>query len=168
MKSFFCVLIACAYIASAGCNRNPSECQLQCAAVIQQTFKGTAEGDYFAAEKILGTKKLRLVQFHKPRTSVLARPVTDTDRMNGVSGRCALTLTCEQFRYWDGSWTEWQQGSGGGGKEIMNALVGGAFGYWAIVLEKKNGQWTTRNMLPIHDFLVDQAQLASLMQRAGV
>ena len=167
MKSFFCLLIACAYFASAGCSRKPSEGQLQSAFLIQQTFKSVA-GDYFAAEKTLGTKKLRLVQFHKPRTSVLARPVTDTDRMNGVSDRCTLTLTCEQFHCWDSSWTEWQQGSGGGGKDIINALVGGAFGYWSIVLEKKNGQWTARNMIPIHDFLADQAQLSSLMQRAGI
>jgi len=136
--------------------------------ILNQTFIASRDGDWFALEKVQGPRKFRMVQFHRPSISLLAQPVSDTDRMNGISERCVLTLMSEQYRYWSVEWTEWKPGSSKGGGEFINSIVGGAFGYWTLSMERKKGQWIVRNKIPIHDFKEDKTLLKSFLKEAGM
>ena len=150
-----------------GCAKEPakpSEAEVQVNVILNARFRGTRE--FWFAQEMVGGAKRRLTEFHNPRTTLLAQPVTDTDRMNGISERYHLTLTAEQIRWWDGKWSDWVTGTGGGGKEAINALVGGLFGYWVVILEKKNGEWSMRS-LNGRQFDTDKASLTALIVQAG-
>jgi hypothetical protein len=164
VKACFILLICFAFL---GCGRDPaqpSEAQLQANGVLNATFRGNTEF-WFGVEEFGGRHYLR--EFHNPKSTLLAKAVTDTDRMNGISQRFVLSVTFEQYRTWDGAWSEWKAGTAGGSKDLINAMVGGLFGYWVISFEKKNDQWDQRIVNGRH-FLSDRQLLATLMANAGV
>jgi hypothetical protein len=155
-----CLLLA------SGCSeksKEPSEAQVQANALINETFVGNHES-WFAAEKFAG--KIRLIQLRHPRPSLVEQSVTDTQRLNGVTVLAVLSLTCEQQRTWDGAWSEWKEGMGGGAKGLVVAMTSGLLADWSIHLEKKNGTWSARNSTPFHDFQQNKSLLQSLLQKA--
>jgi hypothetical protein len=151
-------------ILTAGCSdqpRQPSEVELQAKAILDATFAGNAE-DWFAVEKIGG--KLRLMQLHHPKMSLGRQGISETERMNGLSERVSLTVTCRQYRWYDGNWSEWKEGIGA--NSFAAALMGSLLSEWGMKLEKKNGQWTPRRISGAHDFQSDRALLLRMMQQA--
>ena len=151
-------------IIGAGCRqqpRQPSEIEAHATAILSETFVGDAE-NWYAIEKVGG--KSRLTELHHPKMSLIEQNVSETDRMNGVSERAKLVVTCTQFRWFDGSWSEWKAGTGGNGLigEMMTVLVAD----WGVRLEKKNGQWTSQPAAAAHNFQRDRALLARMMSEA--
>jgi hypothetical protein len=132
---------------------------LQAKAILDATFAGNAE-DWFAVEKTGG--KLRLVQLHHPRMSLRELSVSETERMNGLSERANVTVSCRQYRWFDGTWSEWQTGSGSNG--LLAGLMGGLLADWGTRLEKKNGQWTFRHSAG-RDFQRDRDLLLRMMRQ---
>lgn len=124
------------------------------------------DGYWFAAER-RGSARASLVQFNRPRVTLVPTPVSETDRMNGVEIRCDLVFECSQSRRWDGNWSEWREGTDGAASLVNTFLAGGAFGYCAFQLELRHGKWLVRNKVPIHDFLVDRSRLHSLIAEAS-
>ncbi len=158
--SALCLLLA------FGCSeksREPSEAQVQANAIINETFVGNSES-WLAAEKFAG--KIRLVQLRHPRPSLVEQNISDTQRLNGVTVLAVLSVTCEQQRTWDGAWSEWHEGMGGGAKELVIAMTSGLLADWSIHLEKKNGVWSAQNRTTIHNFQQDKSLLQSLIQKA--
>jgi hypothetical protein len=155
-----CLLLA------SGCAekpREPSEAQAQANALIIETFVGNHES-WFAAEKFAG--KIRLIQLRHPRPSLVEQSVTDTQRLNGITAIIVISLTWEQQRTWDGAWSEWHKGMGGGAKELSIARSSGLLADWSLHVEKKDGGWSVRNRTPIHDFQQNKSLLQSLLQKA--
>jgi hypothetical protein len=151
-------------ILAAGCSqqpKQPSEVELQARAILNETFAGDAE-NWFAVEKTGG--KLRLVELHGPQMSLHEQSISETERMNGVSVRAKLTVTCRQYRWFEGTWSEWRPGMG------ENALVGALFSVlaadWGMRLEKKNGQWTATEAGATHNFQRDRELLVRMMRQA--
>ena len=106
-------------------------------------------GRWLALETRAGTQKPRLVELNKPTMSFEARSFSETDRMNGVSERYTFCIFCEQYRYWDGTWSEWQQGTGGGGTvALVHVMTGGLLGFQYFEIEKKNGVWNVKFTKP--------------------
>jgi hypothetical protein len=150
-------------VVATGCRqqpRQPSEVEAQATAILNETFAGDTE-NWFAVEKIGGG--LRLTELHHPKMSLIGQNVSETDRMNGVSERAKLVVTCTQFRWFDGGWSEWKGGTGGNGLigEMMTVLVAD----WGVRLEKKNGQWTAQPAAASHNFQRDRALLARMLSQ---
>ena len=163
--TLLCLGTLCLFLAF-GCSeksREPSEAQVQANALINETFGGNSES-WFAAEKFAG--KIRLIQLRHPRPSLVEQNISDTQRLNGVTVLAVLSVTCEQQRTWDGAWSEWHEGMGGGAKELVIAMTSGLLADWCIHLEKKNGVWSTHNSTPFHDFQQNKSLLQSLLQKA--
>lgn len=157
-------VIAALLALAAGCSqepKQPSEVELQARAIIDETFVGNAE-NWFAVEKVGG--KVRLVELHGPQMSLHEQSVSETERMNGFTERAKLTVTCRQYRWFDGTWSEWRPGTG------ENALVGAVFSVvmadWGMRLEKKNGQWTATQAAATHNFQRDRDLLVRIMRQA--
>ena len=137
-------------IATCACSREgvqlahaPSANEIQADTLLNSTFRLTTTGDWCAVNKLLGSKKLQLVQLHGPRTSIYAVPVTETDRMNGVSQRFKLVVECSQSRTWDRTWTPWIDGTAGRAQITNTFFPSAAIGFWVIQFEQANGQWHT-------------------------
>jgi hypothetical protein len=148
---------------TAGCGdqpatpKQPTELELQATAIIDTTFVGNAE-DWFAVEKVGG--KLRLAQLHHPKMSMSRQSVSETEQMNGLTERAILTVNCRQYRYFEGSWSEWKAGSGE--NDVAVALLGPLLADWGMRLEKKNGTWAIRHSAG-HDFEHDHDLLLRMM-----
>lgn len=107
------------------------------------------EGRWLALETRAGNPKPRLIELNKPTVSLDRSNVSETDRMNGVSERYAFSIFCEQYRYWDGTWSEWKKGTGGDGTVVLvHAMTGGLLGYQHFEIEKKNGGWNVKSTKP--------------------
>ncbi len=147
-----------------GCSqqsKQPSEVEQQAAAILNQTFAGDSEY-WFAVDTVAG--KPRLTQLHRPRMSLQPVPISETDRMNGVTDRAVLSVHCSQYRWFDGKWSEWKAGTGE--NALVSTLMGNLLADWGVRLEKKNGQWTTQPSATIaHHFQSDHALLARMMSQ---
>jgi hypothetical protein len=157
-------------ICFGGCSRQPApptEREAKANLLINQTFKGSKEF-WFAASKLLGGKKLQLVQLHNPSTSLYSVPVSETDRMNGVSERFKLVVECEQSRTWDGKWTPWREETGSKAAITNTMFPSAAVGFWVIQFEAVNGEWHTKNTFPVRDLAQDKVALDALMRDANV
>lgn len=157
-------VIAALLALAAGCSqepKQPSEVELQARAIIDETFAGNAE-NWFAVEKNGG--RLRLVELHGPQMSLHKQGVSETERMNGLSERDKLTVTCRQYRWFDGTWSEWKTGTGE--NELAAAVFRDLVADWGVRLEKKNGQWTASRAAATHDFQRDRGLLLQMMRQA--
>lgn len=127
--------------------RSPTEAEIFATRVINERFT-EREGRWLAIETAGGLGKGRLIEFNKPSLQFRTQRVSKTDRMNGISDRCTVSVFCEQFRRWDGTWSEWQAGSGGQKQGLVNAMTNGMLGYQYYQLEKKNGTWVIKSGKP--------------------
>jgi hypothetical protein len=167
-QGLFLVLVLGICICS--CSRQPSpetEREAKANLLLGQTFEGSKEF-WFAANKLPGAGKFQLVQLHNPKTTLYSVPVSDTDRMNGVSDRFKVVVECEQSRIWDGKWTLWKEETGGRASLLNTVFPSAAVGYWVIQFEAVNGEWHTRNAFPVHDLVQDKGALDALMRKANV
>jgi hypothetical protein len=126
----FCAIII--VLGLAACGQQPaadssgSEAQVQATALLN-TFIQQGSGDWFAVQKF-GSQKC-LVEMHNPAADYRPKVVTDTDRMNGVTQRGFLTVTCEQFRIWNGHWSDWKASTGRGpGRQFHGGRADGLLG----------------------------------------
>ncbi len=138
--------------AGAGCSPEPApktqgEAQTFALSIINERFV-ERDGRWLALEIDPRNNPTRLIELNKPSIRFEPAHVSDTDRMNGVSERYSLSVFCEQFRYWGGSWTEWKTGTGGSTKAIVHAITAGTLGYQSYQLEKKKGEWVLRGFKP--------------------
>ena len=135
------------------CSRQPApptEREARATLLMEQTFKGSKEY-WFAANRLSGGKRFQLVELHNPSTSLYSVPVSETDRMNGLSDRFKLVVECDQWRTWDGKWTPWKEGTGGKAALTNTMFPSAAVGFWVIQFEAVNGEWHTRNPFGISD-----------------
>lgn len=157
-------------IFTTGCGQNPEaanaadEAEHIAHRILTQHFV-QRENRWLALE---GSKNPRLVELNKPTTSLLAASVSETDRMNGVQDRRTLTVDCAQFRHWNGAWGEWQAGGGtqtGIAHALVHSMTSGTLNRYAFRLEKKNGQWSFRDMKAAH-LSTDRLQLEQTIAKA--
>jgi hypothetical protein len=164
------VFCAAAALGVGGCSQEasqPSEGEMQATALLADTFTGPKDL-WFAAEKVLGSEKHRLVELHNPRTSFSEVNVSATDRMNGITERCRLVVECDQSRTWDGQWSVWKDDTAGKA-QLLNLLTPSlGVGYWVIQFEKLNGEWHSRNSFPVHNLVQNQTLRDALMRKADV
>jgi len=110
-------------------------------------------------------EKWRLVELSKPTSQVVARKISSSERADGVSERHTLTIHCDQFRFWDEQWTEWQRAPGGGpSQKFLNAISPKGMGFRTYTLEKKAGRWSVRGTATRLES--DRAELARLIAAA--
>ena len=168
---FALTLVAVVDLGLVGCSERQaevSEGQTRASALLATTFQGNKE-HLFAAQPIGHAAKYRLVELRNPVTNFRDLPPSETDRLNGVTDRCRLTLNASQVRYWDGQWSEWHAGTGehaaAGG--LLNVFSGGLMGEWVTTLEKKDGVWSQRDMTGIRDLSQDTTLVGSMIRDAG-
>lgn len=153
-------LVGCAKKPAA---HTPSEAETFAMSVLNARFV-ERDGRWLALETTKGTTG-RLIELNKPTLQFNAGRVTDTDQMNGITQRCTLSVFCEQFRYWDGTWTEWKSGTGGSKQGLVNAMTNGMLGYQHYQLEKKNGEWVIKGAKP-PALSTDRTQLQKFVTKA--
>ncbi len=125
-----------------------NEAEVFAMSVLNQRFI-ERDGRWSALETKTAAGKFRLIELNKPFIQLQPLKVTDTDRMNGVTHRYTVSVSCEQFRYWDNTWTEWKAGTGGPQHGLAHALTMGMLGYQRYTLKKKNGDgWSRTPSLP--------------------
>jgi len=146
--------------------------QAKADALLGQTF--VMEQDYwFALVLPTGSKSAILVQLHRPKHTIATLPVSQTDRMNGISARFQLRIECERSRSWDKRWTEWadpvkEDGPGKAILDIMMPVPSQSFsGYWSANFELRNGTWVT-TLAPSPRLLQNPSLLRSHMLKAGL
>ncbi len=164
------VVLLVSGICFGGCSRQsapPTEREAKANLLIDQTFKGSKEY-WFAVNRLPGGKKFQLVELHNPSTSLYSVPVSETDRMNGVSERFKFVVECDQSRTWDGKWTPWKEETGGKAALANTMFPSAAMGFWVIQFEAANGEWHTKNAFPLRDLAQDRMALVALMRDANV
>src|SRR4051812_38728106 len=65
--------------------------------------------EWFAAEK--SGDRWVLIELRNGRASSSAIPISETDRLNGVTDRFNVYVLCDQFRTRQSNWSEWTQGT---------------------------------------------------------
>ena len=133
------------------------------AAVLLETLFIEREGFWLGLDQ--SGDKWRLVELSKPTSQVLARKISASERADGVSERHTLTIHCNQFRFWDEQWTEWQRAPGGGpSKMFLTAISPKGMGFRNYTLEKKAGRWSVRGTATRLES--DRAELTRLIAAA--
>lgn len=117
---------------SVGCSKEksytPTEAETFALSVINQRFT-ERNGRWLALEEIYTTSH-RLIELNKPTLQFNAGKVNETDRMNGITARCTISVLCEQYRHWNnGTWSDWRAGTSGNQSGMINFLTSGIMGY---------------------------------------
>ena len=153
------VAIAAAIIASSLSHAAANESQTKANALLSSTFVASG-ANWFAALK--SGNQWTLVELRNARPSFSPRPIPETDRLNGVTDRFTVYVTCDQHRTRNGEWSEWIKGTPGAGQLVV-AMTGGLTAYWSANGERKKGAWSFRTGLGSKELSNDPALLRALI-----
>ena len=165
MKLLVLLLAPCLLL--LGCAKTvnePTELEVHANELLNATF--VANGEYwFAVEMTQSGPQLH--ELRHPHSHLSQRDLSDTQRLNGITHRAVVYVTCEQFRTWNGKWSEWRDGEGGGGKDIAVAFLGGLLAHWSANIEQKNGLWNVPRSTSGQGFQQNRDLVKSLMEQTG-
>jgi len=164
MKSLLVALTLCLlFLGCAKAPPQPSAVEIQANDLLNKTF--VAKGEYWFAVEMTHSGP-QLHELRHPRSQLIQQDLTDTQRLNGITHRAVVYVTCEQFRTWNGRWSDWRDGEGGGSKEIAVAFLGGSLAHWNANLEQKNGVWNAPKSSSGSGFQQNRALVISLVRQA--
>jgi hypothetical protein len=138
-----------------------TEAQTKASELLSSTFV-VSGSEWFAAQK--SGDRWALVELRNGRASLSGTPISETDRLNGVTDRFNVYVLCDQFRTRQSNWSEWTQGTTGI-QQFVVGMMGGLGAYWSASFEKKNGVWSTRAGLGSHQLAQDPKLVRKLIDQ---